>query len=60
MKPKPLCLNDNAPWKQRYWAPTIAWAQLARSNPLRGLVTSTEAGQYQLYAWNVQSGHYDS
>jgi dienelactone hydrolase len=56
MKLKLLCLDDNAPWKQRYRAPTIAWAQLARSNPLRGLVTSTETGKYQLYAWNVRSG----
>lgn len=56
MRLKPLRLDDNAPWKQRYRAPTIAAAQLARSNPLRGLVTSTETGEYQLYAWNVRSG----
>jgi dipeptidyl aminopeptidase/acylaminoacyl peptidase len=56
MKPKPLRLDDDAPWKKRYRAPAIAWAQLARSNNLRGLVTSTETGEYQLYAWNVRSG----
>ena len=53
---KPLRLDDNAPWKQRYRASTIAAAQLARSNPERGIVVSTETGQYQLYAWNVASG----
>jgi len=53
---KPLCLDDNALWKQRYRAPIIASAQLARSNPARGLVTSTETGQYQLFAWNARTG----
>ncbi len=53
---KPLLLDDDAPWKQRYRAPIIAAAQLARSNPARGVVTNTETGQYQLYAWNVRDG----
>lgn len=53
---KPLRLDDNAPWKQRYRAPLIAAAQIARSNPDRGVVTSTETGKYQLYAWNVRGG----
>lgn len=49
--PKPLNLDINAPWKQRYRATTIAAAQLARQNPVRGLVIGTGSGQYQLYAW---------
>jgi dienelactone hydrolase len=53
---KPLRLDDNAPWKQRYRAPIIAAAQIARSNPARGVVTNTETGQYQLYAWDVRDG----
>ena len=52
---KPLRLDDNAPWKQRYRAPMIAAAQLARSNPERGVVTSTETGKYQLYAWENET-----
>jgi dipeptidyl aminopeptidase/acylaminoacyl peptidase len=31
-------------------------AQPARGNPDRGLVTSTQSGQYQLYAWDVKTG----
>ena len=56
MSLKPLRLDNNAPWKQRYRAPTIAAAQAARSDTARGLVVSTDTGQYQLYAWNVLSG----
>jgi dienelactone hydrolase len=53
---KPLRLDNNAPWKQRYRAPIIAAAQIARSNPARGVVTNTETDQYQLYAWDVRDG----
>lgn len=53
---KSLRVDDNAPWKQRYRAPIIAGSQLARAKPTRGLVTHTESGQYQLYAWDVTSG----
>lgn len=52
---KPLNLDENAPWKQRFRAPSIAAAQIARADPSRGLVTSTSTGQYQLYAWDVPS-----
>ncbi len=54
--PKPLRLDEGAPWKLRYRAPFIAAAQVARANPTRGLVTSTQTGQYQLHAWNVADG----
>jgi len=53
---KPLRVENDAPWKQRYRAATIAAAQVARSNPTRGMVSSTETGQYQLYAWSVPAG----
>ena len=45
--------DKNAPWKQRFRAPHVAWAQLARGNPVRGLAVSTSSGHYQLYAWDV-------
>ncbi len=51
-----LRLDNNAPWKQRFRIPTIASAQVARSNPAKGLVASNTSGQYQLYAWNILSG----
>ena len=54
--PKPLRLDHNAPWKQRYRAAAIVTAQPARGNPARGLVTSTQSGQYQLYAWDLKAG----
>jgi dienelactone hydrolase len=54
---KPLRLDDNAPWKQRFRATIIASAQIARANPTRGLVTSTATGHYQLYAWDVPSNN---
>ncbi len=53
---KPSRRNEGAAWKRRFRAPTIAAAQLARSNPPRGVVTGTATGQYQLYAWDVNSG----
>ena len=46
-------LDENAPWKQRFRAPYIAWTQLARGNPTRGLAVTTRSGQYQLYAWDI-------
>ncbi|MDP2919900.1 MAG: prolyl oligopeptidase family serine peptidase [Dehalococcoidia bacterium] len=52
MLKKPL-LAENAPWKQRYRAPYITWSQMARREPSRGLVGSSQSGQYQLYAWDV-------
>jgi dipeptidyl aminopeptidase/acylaminoacyl peptidase len=51
-----LQLDDNAPWKQRFRAPVIGWTQLAKAAPDRGLATSNQSGQYQLYAWEVPTG----
>lgn len=49
----PLDTIPNAPWKLRFRAPSVAMAQIARNNPDRGLVVTTNTGQYQLYAWDV-------
>jgi dipeptidyl aminopeptidase/acylaminoacyl peptidase len=51
-----LQLDDKAPWKQRFRAPVVAWAQIARANPTRGLAVTNSTGKYQLYAWDVPSG----
>jgi hypothetical protein len=53
---KDICLDDVAPWKQRYRAPMIPWTQLARAAPTRGLTVSNRSGVYQLYAWDVPTG----
>lgn len=55
MLEKPL-LDDNAAWKQRFRAPTVMWTQQARHAPHRGLACSNRSGNYQLYAWDVESG----
>ena len=36
-------------------APVIAGAQISSGNPDHGLVTGTQTGQYQLYAWDLPS-----
>lgn len=49
-------MSDDAPWIQRFRAPTVLWTGLARSAPSRGIAASNQAGIYQLYAWDVHSG----
>ena len=51
-----LQLDDNAPWKQRFRAPVVAWTQIARANPTRGMTITNASGKNQLYAWDVLSG----
>jgi dipeptidyl aminopeptidase/acylaminoacyl peptidase len=52
----PLDLTSHAPWRQRFRAASIAWAEVASGCPLRGLVCSNKDGIYQLYAWDVVTG----
>src|SRR5690349_805519 len=47
--------DENAPWKQRFRVPVIAWTRLAAQVPGRGLAASNQSGVYQLYAWDVPS-----
>ncbi|MDQ2690433.1 MAG: prolyl oligopeptidase family serine peptidase [Chloroflexota bacterium] len=51
-----LQLDNNAPWKQRFRAPIVAWTKIAPSNRERGLAANNSSGKFQLYAWNVPSG----
>ncbi len=53
---KELRLDDQAPWKQRFRTPVIAWTQIAKSAPTRGLAISNKTGKNQLYAWDVLNG----
>jgi len=54
---KPLNLDPNAPWRQRFRAASIAWAEVASQNPTHGLVCTNKDGVFQLYAWDVQTGN---
>ena len=51
----PLSLNADAPWKQRFRAPSISWSRRAARNPARGLVSCNKDGVYQLYAWKCET-----
>ena len=46
-------LDADAPWQQRFRAPSILYSRLAKAAPSRGLVVTNRSGQYQLYAWDV-------
>ncbi len=54
---KELNLQENAPWKKRFRAASIAWSSLAEANPARGLVCTNKDGIFQLYAWDVKNGN---
>ena len=51
-----LNLREDAPWKDRFRAPSILFAYTASANPDRGLVVSDQDGIIQLYGWDVPSG----
>ncbi len=51
-----LDTSQDAAWKQRFRAASIAWTRLATNNPARGLVCTNKDGIYQLYGWEVASG----
>ena len=50
-------LSKNAPWKQRFRVEIISWAQIAHASPDRGLVCTSKSGNYQLYAWDTNTGY---
>lgn len=52
---KDLNLNEYAPWKQRFRAQSILWAELANLNSQRGVVCTDRDGIFQLFAWDVAS-----
>ncbi len=53
---KPLDTSADAPWKQRYRAPSVILSHIASQNPQRGTATTNLSGIYQVYAWDVASG----
>ena len=48
-------LSEDAPWKMRFRAPSLAWSRRAARNPQRGLVCTNKDGVYQLYAWDTRT-----
>lgn len=54
--PKEVATQADAPWKQRFRAPTIWWTQQAKLAPQSGLVASNASGVGQLYSWDVPTG----
>ena len=55
MSHTPHTQND-APWVQRFRAPTILWTDMARSCPTRGLAVTNHSKIHQLYAWDIPGG----
>ena len=53
---KPLNVADDAPWKQRYRAPSIKVTHVAKLNKNRGTAVSNETGLIQVYAWDIPTG----
>jgi dipeptidyl aminopeptidase/acylaminoacyl peptidase len=53
---KPLDLSPDAPWRQRFLAPSLLYAFAAENAPARGLAAYNPGGVYQLFAWDVPSG----
>ena len=53
---EPAHLEDDAPWRERFRAPTIWSTDLAKRRPDRGLAVSDRARVAELYAWDVPTG----
>ncbi len=52
----PIDTSPNAVWKQRYRAPAIQYAGIARNAPERGLVWTNQSGTLQYHTWDVRTG----
>jgi dipeptidyl aminopeptidase/acylaminoacyl peptidase len=50
-------LHSNDEWKQRYRAPQILTSAVAWASPDRGIAATNLSGTYQLYCWDVPTGH---
>lgn len=46
-------------WRERFRAPAVIYAELARDNPDRGVVITDLDEKYQAYAWDRASGTID-
>ncbi|HZU86918.1 MAG TPA: prolyl oligopeptidase family serine peptidase [Anaerolineaceae bacterium] len=53
--PREVQIENNAPWKQRYTAPSIGAAQIASLCPTKGILNDTRSGTLQWYAWDIPS-----
>ena len=48
--------TEDAPWKRRFRAWTVASAAVASREPARGIATTNESGVHQVYAWDTATG----
>jgi dipeptidyl aminopeptidase/acylaminoacyl peptidase len=53
---KPLDLSPEAAWRARFTVSVVAYTQLAKTNPSRGLAITNRTGIYQLHSWDAQTG----
>ncbi len=52
----PVDTSPDAIWKQRYRAPAIQYAGIAKNAPERGLVWTNQSGTLQYHTWDVKTG----
>ena len=48
---------DHNDWKQRFRVPQVLTSAVAWSSPSRGIVATNRSDTYQLYCWDVPTGH---
>lgn len=51
-----LQIEADAPWKQRYRAPSIMYTSIAGEAQNRGIAITNPEGLYQVYSWDVTTG----
>ncbi len=53
---KEPCIDDSAPWKQRYHGTAYTWLELAKADPDQAVIISDcETDTFQLYSWNISA-----
>src|SRR5687767_1707604 len=53
---KPLNIEPDAPWKERFRSPRVVLAALAYGSDSRAMVVGNYSGLYQIYALDIDSG----
>jgi dipeptidyl aminopeptidase/acylaminoacyl peptidase len=50
-------LTDYVDWEQRFRGARVFYAQLAITNPNRGLICTQQSGVFQLHAWEIPTAY---
>jgi dipeptidyl aminopeptidase/acylaminoacyl peptidase len=53
---KKIQTEPQAPWKQRYHAPSITYSKIAAKASERGFLVTNRDGLYQIYSWDTGTG----